>query len=93
MDIKSIPIIVLCCYVLGELYKLIFKDYKNSNKILPVIMAIIGGILGILIYYTNPEVISDANNVWIALGIGIASVVSSTYTNKIIKQIFKKGDK
>lgn len=37
MDIKSIPIIVLCCYVLGELYKLIFKDYKNSNKILPVI--------------------------------------------------------
>ena len=58
-----------------------------------MIAIIIGGILGILIYYTNPEVISDANNVWIALGIGIASGVSSTYTNKIIKQIFKKGDK
>ena len=93
MDIKSIPIIVLCCYVIGELYKLIFSKYKLCLKALPIIMAIIGGILGILIYYTNPEVISDANNVWIALGIGIVSGASSTYTNKIIKQIFKKGEK
>ncbi|MFR7882122.1 MAG: hypothetical protein ACLU5J_12190 [Christensenellales bacterium] len=41
-------------------------------------MAIIGGLLGIIIYLTNPEMILNAENIWIALGIGIVSGASST---------------
>ena len=55
-------------------------------------MASIGGCLGILIYYTNPEIILNADNIWTALGIGIVSGLSSTGTNQLIKQTLKKGE-
>ena len=56
-------------------------------------MACIGGVLGILIYYTNPEIILNADNIWTALGIGIVSGLSSTGTNQIKKQMLKKDKK
>lgn len=55
-------------------------------------MAFVGGVLGILIYITDKELIFNVNSIWIALGIGIVSGISSTGTNQIIKQINKKGD-
>lgn len=55
-------------------------------------MAIVGGILGILIYLTNPEIIFKAENIWIAIVVGIASGESATGTNQIIKQILNKGE-
>ena len=55
-------------------------------------MACIGGGLGILIYYTNPEKILNADNIWTALGIGIVSGLSSTGTNQLIKQTFIKNE-
>ena len=80
MEFTSIPIIVIICYLIGEIYKL--------YKLIPILNAILGGILGILIFLTNPEIIFNAKNIWTALGIGIVSGVSSTGTNQIIKQIF-----
>jgi len=88
MEFTSIPIIVIICYIIGELYKTIFKKNKDLYKIIPILNAILGGILGIAIYLTNPEIMFNASNIWIALGIGIVSGVSSTGTNQIIKQIF-----
>ena len=64
MEFSSVPIIVLCCYIIG--------------------------IIGIVIFYTNPEMILDAHNVWVALGVGIVSGASSTGANQIIKQVFSK---
>lgn len=92
MDFTSIPIIVLCCYIIGEIYKFLFKNKQTAYKLIPIVMAIIGGLLGILIYLTNPEIILNVDNIWIALGIGIVSGASSTGANQIVKQIFKKGD-
>lgn len=91
MDFTSVPIIVVCCYIVGEIYKVLFKNKQEAYKLIPILVAIIGGLLGILIYLTNPEMIFNADNIWIALGIGIVSGASSTGTNQIIKQIFKKG--
>lgn len=91
MDFTSVPIIVVCCYIIGEIYKVLFKKRPETYKLIPIIMAIIGGLLGILIYLTNPEIILNAKNIWIALGIGIVSGASSTGANQIIKQI-KKGE-
>lgn len=92
MDFTSVPIIVVCCYIMGEIYKALFKNKQETYKMIPILVAIIGGLLGILIYLTNPEMMMNADNIWIALGIGIVSGTSSTGTNQIIKQILKKGE-
>ena len=78
MDFTSVPIIVVCCYIIGEIYKVLFQNKQEAYKLIPIVMAFIGGLLGIIIYLTNPEMILDAENIWIALGIGIVSGASST---------------
>lgn len=90
MEFSSVPIIVLCCYIIGEIYKIVFKNKKEWYKLIPLILYIFGGIIGIVIFYTNPEMILDAHNVWVALGVGIVSGASSTGANQIIKQVFSK---
>lgn len=89
MEYISVPIIVICCYIIGEIYKIVFIKNEKAYKFIPIFLAICGGIIGIIIYFTNPEIIK-ANNVWIALEIGMFSGVSSTGTNQIIKQLFKE---
>ena len=92
VEFTSIPIIVVLCYIIGEIYEVIFRKKKEAKKLIPIVMAIVGGILGILIYLTNPEIIFKAENIWIAIVVGIASGESATGTNQIIKQILNKGE-
>lgn len=92
MYFASVPIIVVCCYVLGELYKLVFRKKTQAHKFIPITMCVIGGMLGIIMFYTEPTMIFDADNAWIALGVGMVSGVSATGTNQIIKQLFGKNE-
>ena len=92
MEFTSIPMIVVCCYMIGEIYKVLFKNKQETYKLIPVLVSITGGLLGIFIYLTNKEMILNASNIWIALGIGIVSGASATGTNQIVKQFFKKGE-
>ena len=92
MEFTSIPIIVVICYIIGEIYKVVFRKKKEAKKIIPMVMAIMGGILGILIYQTNPEIIFNVDNIWVAIVVGIASGESATGANQIIKQILNKGE-
>ena len=85
MEFASVPIIVICCYVIAEIYKMIFKKKKEAYQYIPCISTGIGGILGIIIYLTHPEMILEASNIWIAF----VSGASATGTNQIIKQLFK----
>ena len=91
MDFTSIPIIVLCCYIIGEIYKVLFKNKQEAYKLIPILVAILGGVLGVLIYFTAPEMLFNAENFWIALGIGIVSGFSSTGANQVVKQLLTKG--
>ena len=91
MEFTSIPIIVILCYLIGEIYKVLFKNKQDLYKLIPIILACFGGLLGILIFLTNPEILLNVSNAWTALGIGMVSGVSSTGTNQIIKQIFIKN--
>ena len=91
MEFSSIPIIVILCYIVGEIYKVLFKNKQDLYKLIPIILACFGGLLGILIFLTNPEILLNVSNAWTALGIGMVSGVSSTGTNQIIKQIFIKN--
>lgn len=92
MNFASVPIIVVCCYMVGELYKWFFRKKTETYKFIPILMSVIGGILGIAIFYTNPEMIFDVKNVWTALGVGIVSGASATGANQIIKKTFIKGE-
>lgn len=91
MEFTSIPIIVIICYIIGEIYKVLFKNKQDLYKLIPIVLACFGGLLGILIFLTNPEILLNVSNAWTALGIGMISGVSSTGTNQIIKQIFIKN--
>lgn len=93
MEFTSIPIIVIICYIIGEIYKVLFKNKQDLYKLIPIVLACFGGLLGILIFLTNPEILLNVSNAWTALGIGMVSGVSSTGTNQIIKQIFIKNKK
>ena len=92
MEFTSIPIIVIICYLIGEIYKVLFKNKQDLYKLIPIVLACFGGLLGVLIFLTNPETMLSVSNAWTALGIGIVSGVSSTGTNQIIKKIFKKEE-
>lgn len=92
MNYMSVTIIVLCCYLIGEIYKFVFLKKQEAYKLIPVILSIVGGIIGIIIYFTNPEMIFNAANIWVALGIGIVSGASATGANKIVKQLFGKKE-
>ena len=81
MDYMGIPIIIICCYMFGELYKFILRTKQDTYQLIPVLVGVLGGLMGIVIYFTSPETILNADNVWVALGIGIVSGVSSTGTN------------
>ena len=90
MEFSSVPIIIIISYMIGEIYKVIFKGKEDMYKLIPIVVSIIGGILGVLIYLTNKEMILDANNIWVAMLIGIVSGASATNANQIIKQLFEK---
>ena len=93
MNITGITIIIVCSYILGEIYKFVFIKQQQVYRFIPIILAISGGILGVLMFKTNPELLLEADNIWIALIIGIISGTSSTGTNQIVKQLFRKeGD-
>ena len=93
MEIVCVPIIVLCCYMIGEIYKVIFKKNTKKYKLIPILVAVFGGVLSVVIYYTAPSVIFNVDNIYSALMIGIMSGFSSTGTNQIIKQILNKKEK
>ena len=92
MNYLSVPIIAGCCYIIGEIYKVIFKNKKEWYKIIPILVALCGGVMGVVMYITEPKMIFDVENMWIALEIGIMSGTCSTGSNQIVKQIKKKGE-
>lgn len=89
MNIAYVPIIVVCCYVIGEIYKLIFKKVDSTYRFIPIVTIVAGGLLAALIYFTAPELV-NAENVYEALVIGFVSGGGSTGANQIIKQLFQK---
>lgn len=89
MDYINIPIIVVMCYITNEVCKVLFKKKQKVYKLIPILVSMFGGLLGVLMYLTNKEMI-NTTNVWTALSIGIISGQSATGTNQMIKQILYK---
>ena len=85
-------VIVIITYLVGELYKNIFINKKELYRFIPIIVTILGGIMGVIMYMVIP--IENIENVFEALYLGLISGASSTGTNQIIKQLgwINEGD-
>ena len=91
MKFICVPTIVILSYMLGEILKQTFKKKKELNKLIPIIVCLFGGLLGITIYLTEPKMMFNVNSIWVALEIGIVSGLSSTGSNQVVKKmIFTK---
>ena len=83
-EIVTVPVIVGFCYLIGFCIKS-FKVEKLDNFI-PCICAVLGIILGVISFYTIPNLI-PANNWLTASVIGGFSGLSATGVNQVVKKI------
>lgn len=91
MEIICVPAIVSITYGLIEMYKkFIAKERETWLKIIPLIALIIGGVLGVALFFIAPTLIV-AESVWVALIVGFASGLSAVGSNQVFKQFKKLG--
>ena len=86
MELIEIPAIVVISYMITEIFKLIV-----NKKYLPIVAGISGGIVGVLSFLIQIDIM-PATNIISALAIGIISGLASTGANQIIKQLKGKED-
>ncbi|MCM1131737.1 MAG: phage holin family protein [Roseburia sp.] len=92
MEIVSIPVITILCYLAGEFFKLVVLRKKTRYKYIPIIVGGIGGALGLIIYFVSPELLLDTTNPFMAIAVGIVSGLASTGTNELVKQMLKRKE-
>ena len=88
MEFISIPTITLVCYLIGEIYKVVFKTKEDLYKLIPVLLTITGGLIGIGVYYLDVSYL-EVTSVVSALEIGLVSGAASTGLHQSIKQMIK----
>ena len=82
-EIVTVPVIIAFCYLVGVCIKL-FKNEKLDDFI-PGICIVLGAILGIVSFYTIPNLIPATD--WLtATVIGGASGLAATGVNQLIKK-------
>ena len=95
MEVVSVPVIVGIVYLVLFIYKHIATaEMLNSEKwikLIPVLAAVLGIILGVIAYFCLPEIM-PADNVLMAILIGGASGLAATGINQVVKQLSKKTD-
>ena len=89
MEFTSIPVIVLLCYLIGEIYKVLFKSKEDLYKLIPIFVTLLGGLLGLVMHLVEPSFF-NVNSIISALEIGLISGSASTGMHQMVKQIWKK---
>ena len=87
LGIVSVAAITIICYLIGQI--LIAWD-KFDNRKIPVIMGICGAILGVISYFIAPSIMI-ADNIIVAIAIGIVSGFAATGIDQIMKQATKEN--
>lgn len=89
MDIASVTTVV-AIVVITYLIGLAAKAIPNvKDNLIPIIVGISGGILGIVGMYVIPDF--PASDILNAIAVGIVSGLSSTGVNQIYKQVKKNA--
>lgn len=87
-ELISIPAIAAIVYWVVNLLKYTFNNSEKFKRFIPITAAILGAVLGVVCFYTLPEIV-PADNVLIAIVIGGASGLTATGSHQIIKQLNK----
>ena len=90
IEIVSVPVITGIVFGAAELYKKVVGDKESLIRLIPLIGALIGVILGIVAFYAAPDIVA-ADNIFTAMLTGGASGLAATGTNQIFKQLQKFG--
>ena len=85
-----VPLIVVISYLLGELYKLIFRKQEELYKYIPVFVSLSGGLIAVIMYLIDVRLF-EVQSVLEVILIGIVSGSSSTGANQIIKKVFRSN--
>lgn len=86
----TVPIIVSVVYGTLTLLKKAVNNNEKVLRFLPLIAAGLGAVLGIVAFFSLPEII-PATNAFTAILVGGASGLAATGTNQIVKQLSKFG--
>ena len=89
INIITVPAIATIVYWVINLIKYAVDGKEGFKRLIPLLSAALGSIIGIIAYYVIPGVV-PADNVLIALIVGGASGLSATGTNQIFKQLSKE---
>lgn len=84
-NVATVTAIVVITYLIGYASKQIPHIKDN---LIPVIVGICGGILGIVGMYVIPNF--PATNILDAISVGIVSGLASTGADQVVKQLFSK---
>lgn len=90
VEFISIPVIVVLSYLVGEILKVCFKSNKDLKKLIPVMVTLLGGVIGIIIFLTDKEFLK-VSSVYDAILLGLVSGAASTGTKEIIRNIKSKN--
>lgn len=88
LQISTVAGIIAITYLVGMAAKAV---PAVGNQAIPVIVGVVGGVLGVVGMHVIPGF--PADNVIDAISVGIASGLASTGINQIYKQLSAKGDK
>jgi hypothetical protein len=87
----SVPVIVSIVYGCIDLYKQIINGKEKFMRLIPIIAALLGTLIGIVAFYAYPSVLV-VENIWQAIIIGGASGLTATGANQVFKQLNKGKD-
>ena len=90
LELISVPVIAAIVYWVINLIKYATKQNEKFMRFIPLVAAVLGAMLGIVAFYAVPSIV-PAENVFVAILVGIASGLTATGTNQIIKQLGKGG--
>ena len=77
MNYTYIPLITVLCYLCGEIYKVVFKNQEELYKLIPVLVTLLGGVFGVMVYYIDANYL-EVESIISALEIGLLSGSAST---------------
>ena len=89
MDFIYVPVITLVCYLIGEIYKVLFKSKEDLYKLIPILVILFGGLVGLVMHLVEPSYLK-VESIVSALEIGLISGAASTGMHQMVKQIWKK---
>lgn len=81
----SVPAIAAVVYLLVELIKYTTNNSEKVLRLIPLLSAVLGLAFGLICFYFVPNVM-PTDNLVVAMVIGMASGLTATGFNQIIKQ-------